>query len=251
MNENTFGKYKFPNWVSVKVAQQIMDFWGCFGRTYKDWLENSPDNLPNMGDEVVFFRRKCGTDLYERLEGKFIHTWNNMGRIILSDGTDKMVSSCDEWISKTALLKLPVMTEGEILKILWSFQQEGLCNKDGTKLPFNKAPQAMQKQFKRYAKTLASKLPMPMMGRNTCPRCNVQLSQDHGTMLWYCGKCGTYYTEDFVEGRNSLLGIPAKDECPCIKCKMNIRARKNWACKACYGVKEPTSSPGKDEGKKP
>lgn len=102
-NTNTFGDYKFPDWVSVKVAQEIIDFWGCFGRTHKEWLKSGNTyeedaQFPKLGEEVIFFQYECGK--IERFEGKFIHSWNNMGRIITRDFRTHVVSTCDEWFYK-------------------------------------------------------------------------------------------------------------------------------------------------------
>ena len=100
---NTFGNYKFESWVPVKVAQQIMEFWGCFDRNYKEWLENpkiyiDEMRLPRNGQKVVFYvKTYLKEDSYFKYEGRYIHAWNNMGRIVFEDMTYKCVSSCDDW----------------------------------------------------------------------------------------------------------------------------------------------------------
>lgn len=102
MKNNTFGNYQFPSWVCVEVAQQIMNFWGQMGRDHKDWLDNAEieKGLPKLGEEVICFSRAYRSDDYEKIEGKFIHAWNNMGRIVKPDNTYSCVSSCDYFISK-------------------------------------------------------------------------------------------------------------------------------------------------------
>ena len=99
---NTFGGYEFPAWVNVSVAQQIISFWGCFNRDYHEWLDNSKPyekegSLPKMGEDVIFFRHDRD-GLYQKIEGKYIHAWNNMGRIMKEDMTHDYVSSCDNWM---------------------------------------------------------------------------------------------------------------------------------------------------------
>ena len=102
--KNTFGDYIFDDWVCQEMRDQIRQFWGSFGRTYKDWLENAKQNTgcPEYGqycyvlDEV----RVLGHVLYSLKKGWFIHAWNNMGRLIDADGKIYYVSSCDTFFIK-------------------------------------------------------------------------------------------------------------------------------------------------------
>jgi hypothetical protein len=112
--KNTFGEYDFPDWVPEHTRQIIREFWGCFGRTYKDWL-NSPSEqgvretcshgpgpngfgIPPNGATAFFFLKVYGTEQYRRVEGRYLHRWNNMGSLISKDGEDHTVSSCDQWV---------------------------------------------------------------------------------------------------------------------------------------------------------
>lgn len=101
---NTFGDYEFPSFVDEITKDSIRNFWGCFGRTHKDWLENSQQHEreycfhglhgfgnPKMGEQVLYARNGI------IIKGKYIHTWNNIGRVIDEDGRSHMVSSCDMW----------------------------------------------------------------------------------------------------------------------------------------------------------
>jgi len=106
MKANTFGDYEFPEWVNDDVKKSITDFWGCFGRTYKDWLESfkfderencyhkkySGFGHPKMG-ELVAYRFRNG----DIVIGRYIHAWNNIGRLIDSDGKTHYPSTCDIW----------------------------------------------------------------------------------------------------------------------------------------------------------
>lgn len=98
MKNNTFGEYVFEDWVCDEVRKQIIDFWGCFGRTYKDWLDNSNhtynQNKPKYGENVVVLR---GNEL---IVGRYIHAWNNMGRVIKKDGSYRVVSTCDKFLDE-------------------------------------------------------------------------------------------------------------------------------------------------------
>ncbi len=101
---NTFGNYKFDEWVCEDVRKQIRNFWGCFGRNYKDWLknfENEKKEFPKYGENVTVLKRKevLGHTLYEKYEGRFIFAWNNIGRIIDKNGKIGYVSTCDTFYS--------------------------------------------------------------------------------------------------------------------------------------------------------
>lgn len=118
-NNNTFGEFKFPRWVPVNVSEQIIDFWGCFGRTYKDWLSNSKDNQklacthgpgpngfgnPPYGATVEYvFRdfklsKENSQDIYKVTRGRYVHAWSNIGRLVDEYGEVYYPSSCDRWI---------------------------------------------------------------------------------------------------------------------------------------------------------
>ena len=119
MKENTFGEYEFESWVPEHTREIIREFWGCFGRTYEDWLKNGTEGLrlvshhgpnpngfgnPPMGSTAIYLLRDytgselAGYDLYRKIKGRYIHRWNNMGSLIDDKGIDHTVSSCDYWI---------------------------------------------------------------------------------------------------------------------------------------------------------
>lgn len=117
--KNTFGDYTFESWIPIQVQNEIKAMWGIFGRTHKDWLENAklesseycvhgpgPNGfkLPPLGATVEFVfidsRLSCqvGYDVFKTVKGKFIHAWNNMGRLIDEYGEIYYPSSCDRWV---------------------------------------------------------------------------------------------------------------------------------------------------------
>ena len=112
--ENTFGDYTFEAWVPEHTQEIIREFWGCFGRTFHDWPKSPSDQnmkercshgpgpngfgIPPNGATVFFFLQKRGSDDYERVKGRYLHRWNNMGSLINEKGEDKTVSSCDPWV---------------------------------------------------------------------------------------------------------------------------------------------------------
>lgn len=115
---NTFGDYIFNDWVPERTKKMIVEFWGCFGRTYLDWVDNCNEgNLycvhgpvkngfkwPKNGDTADYIIRDFrvskqeGRDLYKIVRGRYIHRWNNMGSLIDEFGEDHCVSSCDRWV---------------------------------------------------------------------------------------------------------------------------------------------------------
>ncbi len=104
MKANTFGDYKFDDWVTEDVRNQIKEFWGCFGRTYKDWLANANTeyngNEPKYGQYVVVIKRNT------IIKGRYIHCWNNMGRVIADYGAVGYVSTCDTFLDKAPSAEL-------------------------------------------------------------------------------------------------------------------------------------------------
>ena len=103
---NTFGNYNFPAWVPEDVRNSIVSFWGVFGRTHKDWLEDAErgaqDNCyhrmysgfgnPRLGD-LVAYSLSDGKIVI----GRYIHAWNNIGRLVDKEGGVHCPSSCDIW----------------------------------------------------------------------------------------------------------------------------------------------------------
>lgn len=121
VSKNTFGEYQFEEWVPLGVQEQIRNFWGQMGRNYYEWLENGCHDVsqtcshgpgpngfknPPLGAHVMYLVKdwdsmhKLGEEnyLYKRIEGRYIHAWNNMGRLVHPDGSHTVVSSCDMWV---------------------------------------------------------------------------------------------------------------------------------------------------------
>ena len=104
--KNTFGRYIFPEWVTQEIKESIVSFWGIFGRTHRDWLENAERDARDNCSHVRgggFGNPKLGALVAYRLRngdiviGRYIHAWNNMGRVVDAGGVTHYVSSCDIW----------------------------------------------------------------------------------------------------------------------------------------------------------
>ena len=83
--------FDWPDWVPLKVQKEIEEFWGCFGRSPKDWLKNWIEDYPTVpyfGDVAT---RGVVADGEEYATGRYVHAWNNIGRIVLPDGSYRVV----------------------------------------------------------------------------------------------------------------------------------------------------------------
>jgi hypothetical protein len=92
---NDWPSFDWPDWVPEKVRQQIADFWDekC-GRSPKHWIENTV-NGPYTGHPPMGTRVRCESiGGGERFEGRWIPAWNNIGRVVLDDGTVEVSSTC-------------------------------------------------------------------------------------------------------------------------------------------------------------
>lgn len=116
--KNTFGSYKFPDWVPDDERELISSFWGIFGRTYRDWLKcnynqvnlcshgpgaNGFGSPPNFSMVEYIIRdykvsKDNNAELFRVVRGRYIHRWCNTGSLIDEHGEAHHVSSCDRWV---------------------------------------------------------------------------------------------------------------------------------------------------------
>jgi hypothetical protein len=86
---DTWENYPWPKWVPKRVRKHIEEFWACPGRSPLEWCLNgvqSYNRCPGFGALVstpVNEDRPKG----RRVRGLWIHAWNNIGRVILKDGS--------------------------------------------------------------------------------------------------------------------------------------------------------------------
>ena len=94
-----WSEYKWPKWVPQKVRSEIESFWSNeWGRDYHQWLAGcyAPYNYqPHIGAKVHINRPPWQCKGRKVRVGKWIPAWNNMARIVLSDGSIQVVSTCD------------------------------------------------------------------------------------------------------------------------------------------------------------
>lgn len=75
----TWDNFSFPDWVPEQLKQQIIIFWSCFGRNYKDWVANAKryEGYGKLGDSVRF--HGLGDS---NVTGRLIHCYNNMAALV-------------------------------------------------------------------------------------------------------------------------------------------------------------------------
>lgn len=93
--------YAWPEWVPADVRKRIEEFWSpAFGRSPREWMMQGHDRrdayrncTPALGTVVAFDKNEplpwvlpVGTPGADG-RGRYVHCWNNMGRIIQDDGT--------------------------------------------------------------------------------------------------------------------------------------------------------------------
>lgn len=100
-----WNEFAWPDWVPVYVRTSIEGFWSeSMGRSPKKWGEDAIRNGAPDPEKIVEI---------EGHKGRYIHCWNNMGRIIKDDGTATVVAlppyRCDvpvlgarDWITEGA-----------------------------------------------------------------------------------------------------------------------------------------------------
>lgn len=85
---NKWEDFCWPDWVPQDLRAQIEEFWSwSMGRGPSDWVQY--DNYePRFGDTVTM------TVLvgHEKITGRYVHRWNNIGAIVKSDGSWGVVS---------------------------------------------------------------------------------------------------------------------------------------------------------------
>jgi hypothetical protein len=83
----TWAEWAWPDWVPPKVREQVEAFWadgyGCGPRA---WLHDISDRgVPPFG-AVVTLGNGFGVNP-PPATGRYVHAWNNIGRLVLDDGS--------------------------------------------------------------------------------------------------------------------------------------------------------------------
>ena len=92
----TWENFPWPDWVPEGVRAQVESFWSeAAGRIPLDWLysaANPYSKCPPLGTLGTFRAASAAGD-EPYVEGRYVHAWNNMGRVVLEDGGYVVVSS--------------------------------------------------------------------------------------------------------------------------------------------------------------
>jgi hypothetical protein len=89
----SWAEYRFPEWVPERLQRSIKDFWREeWGRSPRSWLEGAAapyNHHPEFGTEV---RAKGFRG--DVVFGRWVPLWNNIGALVLDDGTVVQSSTC-------------------------------------------------------------------------------------------------------------------------------------------------------------
>jgi len=97
----TWDEVVWPNWVPVRIREQIKSFWSCFGRIPDDYdaaKRGNNNKAPPFG-ALVMVKPRRGDGWWC---GRYVHAWNNMGRVVRNDGSYECVATFEviEWPSE-------------------------------------------------------------------------------------------------------------------------------------------------------
>jgi hypothetical protein len=84
-----WAEYSWPEWIPDTVREGIVDFWcESWNRGPHTWLKDAKSQgAPVLGSRVNL------TDFCDKkVEGLYVHCWNNIGRVIRDDGSIACVS---------------------------------------------------------------------------------------------------------------------------------------------------------------
>jgi hypothetical protein len=91
---NSWAGFPWPTWVPAEVRHEVQEFWAeKDGRGPWAWLANTDheyNHAPAFGETVTLPRL---TEREEGVTGRYVHAWNNIGRLVLEDGSVVCVST--------------------------------------------------------------------------------------------------------------------------------------------------------------
>lgn len=85
----TWAEFAWPDWVPRDLRQSIEKFWSWHGGP-QPWAKDAViQGAPVFGSRV---RLPELCDSENQVEGRFVHAWNNIGRVVRDDGSVAYVS---------------------------------------------------------------------------------------------------------------------------------------------------------------
>jgi hypothetical protein len=89
--------FEWPSWVPAAIRSEIERFWGA--RSHRDpsaWQRNIAHNhAPHLGQVVTLPVLALGKPVLKT--GRYVHCWNNIGRLVHDDGTWTYTSFSPDW----------------------------------------------------------------------------------------------------------------------------------------------------------
>lgn len=103
--------YEFPAWVPEAVRAKIRDDWREeWGRSPRTWHESATaryNGHPPLG--AIVEAESLTNNRLPLLRGRWVPLWNNIGCVVMDDGTHKVSSTCGIRIIDAAAMG-PTMT---------------------------------------------------------------------------------------------------------------------------------------------
>jgi hypothetical protein len=95
----TWADFPWPEWIPANQREQIEKFWNVeWGRGPRAWFrDHEVQCMPFTGERIttedIFSRARDEEGRRPSVTGRYIHSWNNMGRIVLDDGRTLTISA--------------------------------------------------------------------------------------------------------------------------------------------------------------
>lgn len=82
-----WSEWAWPDWVPTEVRKRIEEFWSADqGRSPRDWMRDMHQQGAPAFGTVVRLRDGFGSEA-PWTTGRFVHAWNNIGRLVRDDGS--------------------------------------------------------------------------------------------------------------------------------------------------------------------
>lgn len=86
----SWAEFTWPEWVPERERKLVEDFWSDnYGRGPQEYHRDLRIQRAPIFGAVVTLEKLCGR---ESVTGRFVHRWNNIGAVVLGDGTSQAVS---------------------------------------------------------------------------------------------------------------------------------------------------------------
>lgn len=93
--ENTWQSHQWEDWIPVEIRKQIKEFWSVdIGRGPKQWKQDEIEQEAPRTGSIVTLPELISK---KKVTGRYVHCWNNIGRIVHEDGSFSYVSFYSNW----------------------------------------------------------------------------------------------------------------------------------------------------------